>query len=139
MFRLDPIAALGGGGLYARREGRAVIVVDPALPRRERKAVLAHELVHDERGGLVDAPNAPPGWAAVVAREERIVDGIVAGRLVPTDKLAVYVERALSLDDGGVDARMVAVEFDVPEPVAQRALEELEAESRRRHPSARAR
>lgn len=33
-------------------DGEAVVAVDPGLCRVERRCVLAHELVHDERGLL---------------------------------------------------------------------------------------
>lgn len=134
---LHPIGRLGGGAwCYVCPEG-TVIAVDPSLGQVERNAALAHELVHDERGGIVDGPDAPDGWDVVVAREERIVDRIVAGRLVPAHRLEEYIDRVLSLDDGGVTAAMVAEEFGVPEDVAQRALEAMVEAARGRHPSGR--
>lgn len=70
-FELHPVAEHAGGALYARRGDRAVIVIDPAMGRVERRATLAHEFVHDERGGGADTPGAPGTWAAVVAATER--------------------------------------------------------------------
>src|SRR3954453_10260337 len=69
-------------GVYGRRGDRVAIVVDIELDPDERNAVLAHELVHDERGGGIDAAYMPPGWDAVVAREEDLVEREVARRLV---------------------------------------------------------
>jgi hypothetical protein len=123
IFELDPIAQIGGGALYARRGPRAAIIIDPALSRRERRAALAHELVHDERGGVADATDAPPTWAAVVAREERRVDTIVAGRLVPPAELADWLARRSTV--GGVSPLDVADEYDVPLGVACLALSRL--------------
>src|SRR4051812_40782830 len=98
------------------------------LTRTERNAVLAHELVHLERGGSVDYAGSPPTWRAVVAREERIVDLEVAIRLVPACELRRFVRtrtgagEAVTIDD-------VMEEFDVPHWVASDALDQL---SRRR-------
>ena len=63
-------------------DGEPVIALDPTLGRVERRCVLAHELVHLERGLL-------PRWAAehVRANEERLVDGEAARRLVPEEEL----------------------------------------------------
>jgi hypothetical protein len=120
VLAFDPIAKLGGGGVYARRGRRAAIVLDPELSRRDRRAALAHELVHDERGGVVDAPDSPPLWAAVVAREEQRVDKIVATRLVPAAALHAWLARRVTV--GAVSCDEVAEEFDVPDRVAALAL-----------------
>lgn len=106
-----------GGGLYQRcSDGRAVVILDPALPRRERNAALAHELVHDERGGIPDG--APQH---LVAKEEAAVDRIVTRRLVPPDQLAEFVTRRLTV--GPVTAADIADEFDVPHQIAADASE----------------
>lgn len=118
-----PSARLAGGGYLASNGRRAVIVLDPDLDRRQRAAALAHELVHDERG-VHDDPQAPPSWRAVVAREDRAVDRITALRLVPPNELGAAVRRWCDVGDG-VDAQMVADEFDVTVGVARRALETL--------------
>lgn len=112
----DPVAKLMGGGLYAHRGDRAVIALDPDLGERDQTAVLAHELVHDER--------RLPTWgvpALLADKEERHVEQIVAQRLVPGDELAALVDRELRLE-GGVTAEDVAEAFDVPLAVASRAL-----------------
>lgn len=97
--------------------GRRRIVLDWRLPRRERRAVLAHELVHDERG-IPCPPDVPP---ALTQREERTVERIVAIRLVPPEELRQLVDRIEGLDQA-VTVDLVADEFDVPHDVAERAL-----------------
>ncbi len=114
-----------GGGLYWPQEGWAAILVDRALPRRLRKAALAHELIHDERRGGAVATGMPPMWRAVVAREERQVDDEVARRLVPADELRYLIE-CLTAMGLPVETWDVARQFDVPDVVAQRALDLLE-------------
>src|SRR4051812_37862823 len=71
-----------------RPDGSEIIVLDPRLRRRERNAVLGHELVHLERGLL---PEGTP--SSVVQREERQVAGETARRLVPLQELALFVQR----------------------------------------------
>ena len=120
-FELRALPASTGGGFYVPVRGRAGIFIDPRLRRVERRCVLAHELVHDERRGGCDAPYMPPSWRAVVAREENWVDDAVADRLVPSDELAALcasrVEARLE-----VTAADVADHFDVTPDVAARAL-----------------
>jgi len=123
-FRLDPIAALLGGGFYARRGDQRAIVLDPALDRRRRRTALAHELIHDERGTGCDAIGAPRAWAAVIGREEASVDAEVARRLVPPGELLAVARASAELGDGLV-AWQVADEFDVDEETAARALHAL--------------
>lgn len=126
----DDIAELGGGGIYARDNEGVVIVLSPRLTPEERKVVLAHELVHDERGAPVTAPDAPAAWAPIARREEFRVHRIVAGRLVPVDELRVVVDRHLELE-GFITAEQVADEFGVTPAVAAEALRLLAAMSRR--------
>ena len=95
---------------------RRIVVLDHRLGRRERRAVLAHELVHDERGLLFD-DDTPAG---IVRKEEAIVDAITAARLVPLDDLQSFIT---ARDDAeGITVRDVAEEFDVPDDVAARAI-----------------
>lgn len=94
---------------------RRVVQLDHRLSRRDRSAVLAHELVHDERDLLYDE-HTPPG---LVEKEEHAVRRITAERLVPLDALARYIARQ---DGGGVTVAMVAEEFDVSAEVAELAL-----------------
>lgn len=121
IFRLAALPADTGGAVYWPRGARAAIVIDPALLRRERNAALAHELVHDERGGGADMEGMPTSWSAVVVRDEAAVDREVARRLVPPGELAKFCE-ALDLLGVGVTAHEVAEHFDVPEIVATEAL-----------------
>lgn len=98
------------------------MVLDYRLGRVARNAVLAHELVHDERD-ILYSPTTPD---ALVEKEEHAVRGITTDRLVPPDSL----RRFLSLWDSeaiGVSARMVAEEFDVPIWIADHALRRLRA------------
>lgn len=100
-------------GVYATKKGFAVILIEETLTRRDRNAVLAHELIHAERGGSIDARWMPGTWTAVIAREEILVDREVARRLVPLDELAGFVQRHADTN-GCVVAADVAEEFDVP-------------------------
>jgi hypothetical protein len=99
-------------------DGWELIVVRPGLSRAEWREVVTHELVHLERGPLIDSIVGHPSastWAAVVAREERAVEREVARRLVPADELADWLRGR-----DGVTAAEVAAEFEVSEDVAQR-------------------
>jgi hypothetical protein len=114
--------ACGGGVCVEYADGHHVILIDRSLSPVDRLAVLAHELVHIERGGVAGCLD--------VGKEERAVDGIVAERLVPVDDLEVLVDALVELE-GGVTVEMVAIEFEVPPVVARRAMVKL-AERRRR-------
>jgi hypothetical protein len=128
LFALADLPAATGGAAYGRwADGSAAVIIDPSLGRVERNAALAHELVHDERGALIDTPAAPRTWRPVIAREEAAVNDEVARRLVPLAQLAAFVSRTDALEPGG-GAIEVADEFDVPEEVAARALVLLERE-----------
>ncbi len=83
--------------------------------------MLAHELVHDERGILftADVPDA------VIAKEEAYVRAETCRRLVPPHALRTEVARQMSAG-AGVTAADVAGWFDVPESVAADALRSLE-------------
>jgi len=102
-------------------DGSEVVVLDPRLDRRERRAVLAHELVHLERRLLPSGTND-----AVIDREEHQVRAETVRRLVPPDALARLV--AARIDVGPVTADLVADEFDVPLPVAVSAMSRLRQE-----------
>lgn len=116
VFAFDRRARWTGGAFYSARGSRAAIVMDPALPRRERSAALTHELVHDEQGAEV-----------LYRTEERHIDDEVARRLVPRSELVEFVAARCTLEEGGT-ALEVADEFDVPVEVAERALRLLEDE-----------
>lgn len=120
-FGLDRLPACLGGAVYWPEDGRVIIAIDRSLTRQERSAALAHELVHDERGGGKSFDSAPDTWDAVVARDELMVHREVARRLVPVDDLREYCER-LATTYQPVRAADVAEEFDVSADVALTAL-----------------
>lgn len=97
-------------GVWQRDEEGDLILLDAALDRRARRCVLAHELVHAERGIGYGAASE-----ATMEREEEQVRRAVARRLVPLDELAALARcrdlEVLSLHD-------VAEEFDVEEEIA---------------------
>ena len=83
--------------------------------------MLAHGLVHDARGGGIDASYMPAGWVAVVVREEHLSTPRVARRLVPPAELLEFIAGQESIG-ANASALDVALEFDVPEWIASRAL-----------------
>jgi hypothetical protein len=87
--------------------------------------VLAHELVHAERG-----IGHPAATSATMEREEEAVRREVARRLVPPGLLSSLV--AARSDVGGVTAAVVAEEFDVELDVAAKALDLLDFRRRAR-------
>ena len=90
-----------------------------ALPRHESRCVLAHELVHDERGGV-------PRW--LVPREERAVCHEAARRLIPLDDLANAVRWSPHLPE-------VAEDLGVDVPTLRARLGGLTADERSRLPA----
>lgn len=96
------------------------IVLDPRLGRVERRCVLMHELVHDDR--RIGWP-----WAssATMEREEATVRVEAAERLVPTVELRSLVRSLDGVEP--VTATVVAAEFDVTASVAHLALRRLQA------------
>jgi hypothetical protein len=123
--------ALLAGGAEALIEdlggGWRRITLEARLDRRARRAALAHELVHDERGLLFDA-NTPAG---LVQTEERSVQAEVIRRLVPPDALGVLLARCAE-GHRSVECADVANEFDVPASIA---LAALRSHARLMHPS----
>lgn len=103
-----------------------VVLVDSALDRRERNVVLAHELVHLERGVGTDAPGAPTTWTSEVAKEEATVDRIVASRLVPLDDLAAWTANRTA-SDIPTTALDIAEHYDTTEKMAELAALLLKA------------
>lgn len=109
------------------------LLLDLALGRRERRAVLAHELVHHERQILYSS-GSPAG---LVQAEERWVELEAVARLVPLDDLGPWVT-AREASEIPTMVRDVCDEFDVPPSVARDALRQLELQrARQRHPSGR--
>ena len=101
----------GVGGMSVDYPGRPVIVLDSPLTQVERNAALAHELVHLERGWPCRA-----SWA----EEERVHDE-VARRLAPLDELHQWVVTR-ELDEAQIETWMIAEQFHIPDPVAERAM-----------------
>lgn len=102
--------------------GRLHVVVIDADNQVDRNHLLAHELVHIERGG--GCPHAgwmAATWGPVVMREEERVETIVTHRLVPQAELLDVAWRACE-HEGRLDAWTVADHFTVPQHVAERAL-----------------
>lgn len=98
-------------------DGRLTITLHYRLNARDRRAVLAHELVHAERGILFD-DDSP---AELVQCEERAVRREVARRLCPPDQLVLRVRAAVA-DGQAVSPAEVSEWFDVPADVATEAL-----------------
>ncbi|MBW3663523.1 MAG: hypothetical protein KY469_10525 [Actinobacteria bacterium] len=113
-----------GGGMYLPDEHGAAIVLDRALTQQQRRDVLAHELVHDERGGGAHHPAMPDTWASRVAIDEAQVDREAASRLVPVEALAGFCDRMADLGEG-VGPDEVMDEFDVTRRIAEAALDNL--------------
>jgi hypothetical protein len=106
------------GAVWHRDEHGDRIILDASAPRRERRALLAHELIHVERG-----VGYPLASAATMEREEAIVRRETARRLVPLAELAALVTRLDGLEP--ITAELVADEFDVPAHIAAEALAAL--------------
>lgn len=125
VVRWTRVASLMGGAFAARSRSGSVIGLDPELRGHERRAALTHELVHLERGLVLDPPDGPCTWAAVVGREEARVDREVARRLAPAEVVAEIAHRLIA---GGepVTAGAVAAELEVPLAIAGLALVDLE-------------
>lgn len=115
-----------GGGLYVRRGERVLILLDEDLSQVERRCILTHELIHDERGTHCHAEQ-PGAWDAVVAREEIRVHDESVRRLVPARELRRYCQ-GIS-DFLAVEPHEIADEFHVTLEYAERALFLLAAES----------
>ena len=122
-------AYLGGRrGLWQRDELGDLIVLDAELGRRSRRSVLAHELLHAERGIGAGAASA-----RTMEREEESVRREVARRLVPQAALVTHLAARLGVD-GSVGPADLEEEFDVDPDVARKALELLFFDLRSRSP-----
>lgn len=106
-------------GLLTVEDGRRVVLIDQELTATQRRCVLAHELIHDERGLLYRGTPA-----ALVDKEERAVRLEVARRLVPPFELMSFVRRRATV--GPVMLATVADEFDVTPEVAELAMRIVE-------------
>jgi hypothetical protein len=100
-------------GMIVGDADQRTVWLDYRLPRRERNAVLAHELVHDERN-LLYRPDTP---RALIDKEEVAVRREVARRLVPGEVLDEIAASGESLT-----AAEIADRLDVPEHVVRLAV-----------------
>jgi hypothetical protein len=103
------------GATWHEDEDGDVITIDAGASRRQRRALLAHELVHAER-----RVGFPAATTATMQREEAMVRRETALRLVPLRELASLVRRRGEVEP--ITAALVADEFDVPDDVAGEAL-----------------
>lgn len=114
-------------GIHARSpDGYRAILVNRDLPPVERLAALAHELVHDERGGGCYQPDMPELMRPLVARDEARTDQVAADRLLPLDRL----ERWVALQEAAerpVTVAWAAADLDVARWVAGDQLRRLRA------------
>lgn len=104
----------GARGLWVRRGGRDTVYLDASLRRRERRAVLAHELVHAERG----IGHGTGATALTMAKEERLVWDEAVRRLAPPSAIERLRRRAA--DGHTVEEWEVAEELDLPPDVVRR-------------------
>lgn len=104
------------GRSYPLPGGRAGMELDHGLDQVQRRATCGHELIHIERQ-IWFPPSTP---AALIEKEEAIVDRELARRLVPLDELALFAASRAQFEP--ITAAMVAEEFEVPHAVAYRAL-----------------
>lgn len=117
-------AALDGPrGRWTRSGGLDEILIEETLGRRERREVLAHELVHVERG--VGWPDAS---AATMEREEAIVWCEALDRLVPPSEVSAFLARRASV--GPVSVHELAEEFDLSDDGVRRVVARWERRDR---------
>ncbi|MCU1355625.1 MAG: IrrE N-terminal-like domain [Acidimicrobiales bacterium] len=96
----------GDRGRWIRGPAGDEILLAPSLTRQERREVLAHELVHAERG--IGWPVATP---ATMELEEERVWRIALGRLAPSEEVEAFLRRRGTV--GPVTVADVAEEFDL--------------------------
>ncbi len=113
-------------GRWVRRPDGDEIFLAVSLPRRSRREVLAHELVHAERG--IGWPGAT---AATMELEEERVWRIALRRLAPPEEVEGFVRRRATV--GPVTIGDLAEEFDLSLEAATR-LAQLIAVQRGRPP-----
>lgn len=115
-------ASLGGPrGLWTRRGGRDEILLEETLDRRERREVLAHELVHVER-----AVGWPQATVATMELEEDRVWRTALRRLAPPDEVRSFLRRRGTV--GPVTVADLAEEFDLSPGTAERVARLLALE-----------
>jgi hypothetical protein len=100
-------------GRWTRRGSVDEILLDPSLDRQTRNEVLAHELVHAERG-----IGRPLATDATMQLEEERVWRIALDRLAPPAEVRAFVERRSTVGPVSIDD--LAEEFDLsPESAAR--------------------
>jgi hypothetical protein len=99
-----------------RSVGGDEILLDPALGRRTRNEVLAHELVHAERG-----VGFPAASAETMEIEEVRVWRTALERLAPPEEVEAFLLRRGTV--GPVFVHDLAEEFDLSEEAAVRVAE----------------
>jgi hypothetical protein len=110
----------GCRGLWVRSAGRDAIYLEETLDRRQRREVLAHELVHVERG--LGHPDVSP---LLTAKDEASVWREALRRLAPAEVLADLRRRA---DDGDpITIGDLADELDLSEDGVGRLVALLRA------------
>ena len=119
----------GERGRWSRLPEGDEILLDEALDRRSRNEVLAHELVHAERG-----VGWPAATAATMEVEEERVWRIALRRLVPPDELACFLRVRSGV--GPVTIADVAEEFDLSPEAAGRVAHLWELSGRSPHDDA---
>lgn len=103
-------------GRWTRRPDGDEVLLHEGLDRRSRNEVLAHELVHVERG--VGWPGAT---AATMQLEEERVWRIALERLAPREEVEAFLRRRGSA--GPVTIADLAEEFDLSDDAARRVAE----------------
>lgn len=110
-------AALDGErGRWSTDGRRQEIILSERLDRRQRREVLAHELVHAERG--VGWPDAT---AATMELEEERVWRAALHRLAPPEEVEAFLVRRGSV--GPVTVADLAEEFDLSLEAAARVAQ----------------
>jgi hypothetical protein len=101
-------------------DGRDEILIEESLGRRDRREVLAHELVHVERG-----IGWPVATAATMQAEEERVWREALTRLAPPEEVVAFARARASV--GAVSVQDLADEFDLSLDGAARLVRILRA------------
>lgn len=113
-----------GGEAVQRRDGRIWVLIDLRLSPVEQTCLLAHALVHLDRGTSSRCNMAPATMDTFVLTEEREVDAEVARWLVDQDTIWLLVNDMIHAGEA-VTVRVVAGELGVTKRIARIALERL--------------
>ena len=105
----------GDLGRWERTADGDEILLDERLGRRERREVLAHELVHQER-----AVGWPVATAATMETEEDRVWRTALDRLAPPEDVAAFLRRRGTA--GPVLVHELADEFDLTDDAAREVM-----------------